>query len=163
MAMEWLWGVDVPLWQLFARGSLVYWLLFLLFRFAVRREAGGFGIADLLVVVLIADAAQNAMSGGYDSVAEGAVLICTLVGWNLLFDWLSFRSPGFARFASPGALALVRDGRLVHRNLRREFITVEELMAKLRAHGVADLAEVRRATMEADGELSVVKRKDRKD
>ena len=57
------------------RGTLVYWLLFLIFRFLLRRDVGAVGIADILLLVIVADAAQNAMSGGYDTFAEGAILV----------------------------------------------------------------------------------------
>ena len=56
----------------------------------------------------------------------------------------------------PPALPLVRDGRILHRNLRREFITIDELRAKLREHGVEDVAEVKTARLESDGEISVL-------
>ncbi|HKW83228.1 MAG TPA: DUF421 domain-containing protein, partial [Burkholderiaceae bacterium] len=73
--------------ELVVRGTLIYWFLFLLFRFVLRRDAGAVGIADILLVVLVADASQNAMAGGYETVAEGCVLIGTLIGWNYLLDW----------------------------------------------------------------------------
>ena len=68
--------------ELVLRGTAVYWALFLLFRFLLRRDAGSLGIADILLLVLIADASQNAMAGGYDSVGDGLVLIATIAGWN---------------------------------------------------------------------------------
>lgn len=71
---------DVSPGELLLRGSLMYWLLFLLFRFVLRRDTGSIAIADILLLVLIADASQNAMAGGYNTVAEGAVLVGTLVG-----------------------------------------------------------------------------------
>ena len=57
------------------RGTAVYWFLFLLFRFVLRRGVGSLAITDILLLVLIADASQNAMAGGYDTVAEGALLV----------------------------------------------------------------------------------------
>ena len=61
-----LFEVHVPVLELVLRGTLVYWLLFLIFRFLLRRDVGAVGIADILLLVIVADAAQNAMSGGYD-------------------------------------------------------------------------------------------------
>ena len=83
--------IDVSPLELFVRGSAIYWLLFCVFRFILRRDVGAVGTADILLLVLIADASQNAMSAGYTSVAEGAVLVATLIGWNYLLDWLAFR------------------------------------------------------------------------
>ena len=73
----------VPAWELILRGSALYWLLFLIFRVVLRRDVGAVGIADVLFVVLVADASQNAMTGGYTSVAEGAVLVAMLIRWSL--------------------------------------------------------------------------------
>ena len=64
------------------RGTAVYWGLFLLFRFLLRRDTGSMGIADILLLVLIADASQNAMAGGYDSIADGALVVLTIAGWS---------------------------------------------------------------------------------
>ena len=145
--------------ELMLRGSAVYWLLFLLFRFLLRRDASSMGIADILLLVLIADASQNAMSGGYTTVAEGFVLVATIAGWNWLMDWASFRWNTVRRFSEPPPLVLVRRGRMIARNMRREFVTTPELMAGLRAHGIDTLAQVRMARMEADGQISVIREK----
>jgi len=157
--MDWdtYFGVAVNPAELVLRGTLVYWFLFLIFRFVMRRDAGAIGIADLLLLVLIADASQNAMSGGYTTVAEGAILVSTILGWNWLIDWASFHSPLIARFTTPPAIVLVRHGRIVHRNLRREHLSEEELTGKLRQHGIERLHEVKIALMESDGEISVIR------
>jgi uncharacterized membrane protein YcaP (DUF421 family) len=143
--------------ELIVRGTCLYWFLFLVFRFVLRRDVGGLGVADVLLVVLIADASQNAMTGGYTSVAEGLVLVSTLVGWNVLLDWLSFRFRWLRRLVEPAALPLIRDGRILHRNLRAEFLTADALRSQLRQKGIASVADVRAAHFEGDGELSVVK------
>jgi len=153
-----LFAIRMPIWEIVLRGSVVYLVLFAIFRFVIRRDVGAVGIADLLLLVLVADAAQNAMGGGYETIGEGLVLVATLVAWNVLFDWLSFHARWFAKFAVPEPLLLVRNGRLMGANLRRELITRDELVAKLRAHGVDDLREVAKAYLESDGEVSVVKR-----
>jgi uncharacterized membrane protein YcaP (DUF421 family) len=112
---------------------------------------------DLLLIVLIADAAQNAMASDYKSVPEGLVLCGTLIGWNYLLDWLAFRSPTLRRWLEPAPLALVRHGRIQRKNLRQELITEEELRSHLREQGVSDLQQVEIAYMEPDGMISVIK------
>jgi hypothetical protein len=86
----------VSLAEIVLRGTLVYLLLFLLMRL-LRREAGTLGISDLLVVVLIADTAQNAMSSDYKSVTEGAVLVGTIIAWDYSLDWLGYKFPALGR------------------------------------------------------------------
>lgn len=144
-------------WELIIRGTAVYWFLFLLFRFVLRRDVGSIGIADVLLLVLIADASQNAMAGPYQSVADGFVLVATIAGWNFLLDWASFHSRLVRRLVEPPAVVLVRHGRLMRRALRHELITVPELLSKLREQGVEKLHEVKIARMEGDGELSVIR------
>ncbi len=157
VALEGLLRLHVPFAEIVMRGTAVYAFLFLVFRFIIRRDVGSVGIADILLLVLVADASQNAMSGGYTTVSEGLVLVTTLIGWNVLLDWLAYRWPAVRRFVEPTTLPLVRDGRLLRRNMRREFITEEELWARLREQGVEDLAQVKAAYLEPDGNVSVIR------
>ncbi len=90
MSMSFLTFSMSPL-EILIRGSLMYWFLFVIFRFVLRRNAGSAGITDILFVVLLGDAAQNAMIGNGQTVADGATLIATLVGWNYLLDYLGCR------------------------------------------------------------------------
>ncbi len=152
-----IFGLSTPIAEIMLRGTATYWFLFFVFRFIVRRDVGAVGIADILVLVIIADASQNAMAGEYTSVTDGTILVLTLVGWNLLLDWLSFRYPSIRRFASPGALLLVKNGKLLKRNMRREFITDEELWSKLREEGIERLDQVKAVYLEPDGGFSVIR------
>ena len=157
--MDWSWlvGFDVSPWQLAARGTLMYWFLFLVFRFLLRRDVGGLGVADVLVVVLVADASQNAMTASYHSVAEGLVLVSTLIGWNYLLDLLAFHFPAVERFVEAPPLPLIRRGRVIHKNLRAEYITMDELWSHLRQNGIESLGQVKSACLEGDGQMSVVR------
>ena len=130
------------------RGSLMYLSLFLLMRFVLKRESGSIGTADLLMVVVIADAAQNAMAGDYKSITDGVILVVTIMFWNYAIDWLSYHSPTMRRVLQPKPLLLVKDGRLYKQNMRKELITKEELIAELRENGVEDLSEVKEARIE---------------
>ena len=79
----------------------MYLGLFVILRFMARRQAGQFGPADLLVIVLIADAAQNGLGKEYQSVTEGLVLVMTIVAWEFLLDWLAYRYPLSSHSLSP--------------------------------------------------------------
>lgn len=147
---------SVNLIEIFLRGSAVYLFLLLLLRVS-RREAGSLGISDLLVIVLIADAAQNAMASTYKSITEGAVLVVTIVFWNHLLDWLSYRFNFVDRLLRPSPLLLIKDGQLQRQNMRRELISVDELMGQLRLHGLESAEKVRKCYLEDDGHISVIK------
>jgi uncharacterized membrane protein YcaP (DUF421 family) len=149
---------SVPVIELVVRGSLVYLVLFALLRLVLKRVAGTFSLGDLLMIVLLADAAQNAMSAGYTSVTDGIILVATIIFWSYALDWLGHRSPRFEKLLHPPPLPLVRDGQMLARNMRRELITVDELMSHLREQGVEDVREVQSAFMEGDGRISVVRR-----
>ncbi len=145
--------------ELFIRGSAVYWFLFLVFRLVLRRDVGAIGVADVLLLVLIADAAQNAMAADYHSITDGIILVSTIIGWNLAIDWFAYHVPAVRRLAQPPELLLVRNGNILHRNLKRELMTSDDLMGKLRERGIEDLDEVRAAYMEGDGTISVIRRR----
>jgi len=147
----------VNLGELFLRGTIIYLFLLVILR-VLRREAGTIGISDLLVVVLIADAVQNAMSSEYESITEGIVLVLTIVFWDYFVDWLGYRFPLVQRLVRPAPLLLIKDGRLQRRNMRQELITEEELMGQLREQGVERVNEVKKCYLEGDGHISVVKR-----
>lgn len=156
--MDDLFRLSMNPFELVLRGTVVYWLLFLLLRFVMRRDVGSIGIADVLLLVLIADASQNAMAGGYSSITEGAILVGTIAGWNYLLDMAAYRWPAVRKVLEAPALVLVRDGRLQRANMRREMVTLDELKAKLREHGLEGFDEVKVARMESDGQITVIKR-----
>ena len=158
--MDWgeIFGVSVSPWELIIRGTAMYLFLFVVFRVVIRRRIGAVGMADILILVIIADAAQNGMSGEYRSVTEGAILIGTIIFWNVAIDWLNYRVPALQDWLEAPPMLLVRDGRILHRNMRHEFITEQELKSKLREKGVDDLSQVAKAHMESDGTVSVIKR-----
>ncbi len=147
------------LFEMFLRGTLVYLVLFLGFRFLPRRQLGGLSASDILVVVLIADAVQDAMSaGGYDSLLEGFVLAGTVIFWSWLVDWLDYRYPGL-KVTAPSPTMVIRDGRLLRANMDRQHITEEEVLSQLREHGVDSPGRVQAAYMEGDGHFSVILRR----
>ena len=91
------------------------------------------------------------------SATDGMVLVATLVCWSFMLDFMSFRFPVVQRCTAAPRLRLVRDGRMLRRHMRREFITDQELNAKIRQQGVEDIKTVKRMYLEADGEMSLIR------
>jgi uncharacterized membrane protein YcaP (DUF421 family) len=147
---------SVHLGEIFLRGTVIYLFIFFALRM-LRREAGSIGISDLLVIVLIADAAQNAMASEYHSLTEGLVLVSTILFWNYSLDALAYRFPRIRWIFRPPPLPLVRNGRLQRQNLRKLMITEDDLMAELREHGVEGPEQVKLCFLEGDGQISVLK------
>jgi uncharacterized membrane protein YcaP (DUF421 family) len=158
-AIDWhsLFVPSMHLGEVVLRGSLVYLFLFSLLRI-FRREAGNLGISDLLVVVLIADAAQNAMASEYRSITEGVVLVATIALWDYFLDWLSFRVPALQRLLRSPPLLLIKNGRLQRQNMKREMIQEAELMGQLREKGIRSVGEVKECYLEGDGRISMIPR-----
>lgn len=143
--------------EVILRGSMMYVLLFLALRYLMKRHAGQVGIADILVIVLISEAAQNAMVGEAKSVTEAAILVGTILFWSYAINWLSDRVPFLRNLSGGDPIPLVQDGRMNSRNMDRELLTKDELMSHLRQHGIERLEEVKRACLEPDGNISVIR------
>lgn len=142
--------------EIVLRGTLIFVGIYVLMRFVLKRAVGAVGMADVLMIVMIADAAQNGMAAEYQSVTEGMLLVGTLICWNVFIDWLTFRFAWARRVLEPEPLKLIADGKVIRRNLRQELITFDDLLSELRKHGVDRFEHVRQAWMEADGNISVV-------
>ena len=149
---------DVPALEIFVRGTAMYLGILLLLRVAPAREIGTLSHTNLLVLVLLADAAQNGMAGDYHSIVDGLLLVATLIFWSVIIDIASYRSPRVRRLVQPPPLRLIRHGRVVPRALRSEFISHAELATMLREHGIHQVEQVQEAWLEPDGQFSVVVR-----
>ena len=145
--------------ELVVRGSLMYLLILAGFR-TFRRDAGSLSVSDLLVVVLIADAAQNGMAGEYKSLTEGVVIVATIFAWNYALDWLAYRSRFVYWLLHPPSLLLIRNGQIQFRNLRSQLITKDDLLEQLREQGVDGVACVKKCFLESDGRMSVIREDD---
>lgn len=142
--------------EIVVRGSVLFLALFLILRLLPRRQIGSLGVSDLLVIVLIADAAQNGLSGEYKSITEGAVLVATILFWNWVIDTLDYRFPELSINGTEPRL-VVSNGRLLRKNMEQEELSEEQLMSHLRQHGVDDVGMVGKAYVEGDGRISVIK------
>lgn len=153
-------GVFVPtmsLLELVLRGTLMYFVLFILLRLVRKRQAGGIGTTDLLVIVLLVEVSGPGFAAKHHSVVEGAVLVATVLMWSHFIEWVAHRFPAIENLLREPALLLIENGQMLRKNMRAELVTTEELMAQLRENGVEDPADVKRACMEANGSISVIK------
>lgn len=157
MNLDWerLFVPQTPLLELVLRGTVMYFALLAALRMLVRRHIGSLSLMDLLLMVLIADAAQNAMGDDYHSITEGLLLCGTLIGWNYLLDFLAYRYRTVEKLLEPSPLPIVKHGRLQRRNMRQEFLTEDELLSQLRQQGVEDYRTVELACIEPDGGISI--------
>ena len=143
--------------EVILRGTIMYLAIFALLRI-FRRQAGSFSIADLIVIVIIADAAQNGMAGDSKSVTESLLLIGTIIFWDFFLDWLGFKSKFVRRILEPEKLKVIENGSLLRENMKRELITTEELNSQMREQGIEEIEEVETGYLESDGHFSFIKK-----
>ena len=152
-------GITVSPLELVVRGTAMYFFLLVIFRVVIKRRIESIGMADLLILLIIADASQNGMSGDYRSVSEAFILVATIIGWNQLIDWLTYTVPWLQKILEPPPLLLIDKGQILWRHMRKEYLSESELRSKLREHSITDLKEVEKAYMEPDGQFTVLKKK----
>lgn len=164
--MDWLLSIDlksmfvptVALADLAMRGVLLYGIIFALMRLVLRRQLGGIGPSDILVIVLVSEAAGNGLVPQTQSVSESAFVVLVILMCSYTIEWLQYRFPAFEHLTRGPKAKLIEDGRLLRRNMRREYVTEGELMAQLREQGLEDCSQVKEACIEADGCISVIKK-----
>ena len=161
--MDWLINIDwasmfVPkesVLEIVIRGTIMYLGMYTLLR-VFRRQSGSVGIADLLVIVVIADAAQNGMAGDSKSITEALILITTIVLWDWFFDWLGYSSRFWRRILDPQPLLLIENGKILRKHLDQELIKEEDLLSQLREQGIEEIGSVRKCYLESNGHFSVL-------
>lgn len=151
-----MWQLGVPWLQLVARSVVIYAVLLLGLRLFGKREVGQFTLFDLVLVLLVANAVQPAITGPDTSLAGGLVITATLFVVNFIVARLRSASPWFRRITVGEPTIVVREGRYIKEAMQREGLNEDECMMALREHGFADVAEVGLAVLETDGTISVV-------
>jgi len=139
------------------RTSVVYLALLVGLRLTGTRQLGQMSTFDLVLLLIIANAVQNAMVGPDTSLAGGLVAAGVLIGWHRLIDWWRVRSRGVAKLLAGEGIMLIHDGKVLQEHCVRAGITRDELRQALREHGVANVQDVMLAVLEPDGAISVVR------
>jgi uncharacterized membrane protein YcaP (DUF421 family) len=141
--------------ELVVRSVVIYLGLLIALRLFGKREVGQFTLYDLVLVLLVANSVQPAVTGPDSSLAGGLVIIITLVVVNFGVAQLD-RNPRFHHLFSPAPTVIVQDGQCLAHCLRREGISQEEVEMAMREHGIGQLSEVKLAVLESDGSISIV-------
>jgi uncharacterized membrane protein YcaP (DUF421 family) len=153
-----VWELHVPVWELMVRATIIYLALLAALRLFGKREVGQFTLIDLVLILLVANAVQPAMTGPDTSLTGGLVIIGTLVVVNRAIAYGRARVPLLQRLLESPPTVLARDGTWIAQALDHEELSIEDCEMAMREHGIADVAEVELAVLEADGMISVVPR-----
>jgi uncharacterized membrane protein YcaP (DUF421 family) len=154
-----MWNLQVPWWELVARAAVVYVFLLTILRLTGKRQVGQLAPFDLVLLLVLSNAVQNAMTGPDNSVAGGIIICTTLVAINTAMAYATYRSKTIESLIEGRPQVLIHNGKLDERMMRKEKITHHELMASLRAAGCAAPTEVHFAILENNGHISVQPRK----
>ncbi|GAC1669863.1 MAG: DUF421 domain-containing protein [Candidatus Limnocylindrales bacterium] len=142
--------------ELVARSVLVYVAFFAGLRLFGKREIGQFTLFDLALVLLAANAVQPAVTGPDSSVPGGVIILATLFATNRLVAEARTRVPWFRRIVEFEPTVIGRDGAWLTEVVKREGLDLTDCDAALREHGIDDVGQVRLATLEEDGSISIV-------
>lgn len=151
-----MFNLEVSGWSIALRSLIVYAALLVGLRLAGKRELGQMTPFDLVVILLIANAVQNAMVGPDTSVTGGLIAAAVLIAVNYGVAQARERLPWLRRAVEGAPTILIKDGKFVADHLRQEGLEKEEVLMAIREHGVASLKDVRLAVLEVDGSISIV-------
>ncbi len=153
-----MWTMSVPWWELVLRGLIVYVFLLILLRVTGKRQVGQLAPFDLVLLLVLSNAVQNAMNAGDNSLVGGLISAVTLVAINYLISVATFRSKKLEAIVEGRPQVLIHNGRLFEDVLRSAQLTQHELHAALRQGGCSCVDEVQTAVLENNGSISVIRR-----
>ncbi|HEX3044338.1 MAG TPA: YetF domain-containing protein [Bacillota bacterium] len=142
--------------QIVLSSAAVYLFIVIAIRLFGKKELSQLSIVDLVFILLISNAVQNAMVGGDNTLIGGLVAAGALFVVNYLFKFILYRFPRFGRFVQGEAVILIYKGKLQHGNLHKAKLTIDEINEAIREHGVGTIAEVDLAVLEIDGNISIL-------
>lgn len=148
--------LGIPWTHLVIRAVIIYVVFFIGLRLFGKRELGQFTTFDLVLVLLVANALQPAITGPDNSVTGGAIIIAVLLVFNRGVAALRRRWPWFDALIEPPPTVVVQDGEISKPALEKEGLSITDVEMAIREHGVNKLSDVKQAVLENDGSISVV-------
>jgi uncharacterized membrane protein YcaP (DUF421 family) len=144
--------------ELMARATVVFFGLIIVLRTLGKRELSQLSAFELLMIVLLGDLAQPAITQEDMSVTGALLAIGTISFWVLAMSYVTFRWPGSQRWLEGQPVIVLRDGNVLEKALQIERIPLAELLAAARQRGIGDLRDVQLGVLEADGQFSFILR-----
>lgn len=151
-------NLSIPWWEFIIRGVVVYFFLIFILRVTGKRQTGQLAPFDLVLLLVLSNAVQNAMNGGDNSVLGGMISAVTLIACNSLVGYATSQNKKLEAFVEGRPLRIIHNGTLYTDAMKRARLTHHELMAALRANGCAGIEAVHCAELENNGQITVVPR-----
>ncbi len=142
--------------DLVLRAVVVFFAIFLVTRIIGRRELSTMEPFDLILLIITGDLMQQAVTQSDYSLTGGLTVLATIALLTVALSYVSFKVPKLRPVLDGEPLVLVQDGEIIERNLRRERITVDELLAEARQQQIGSIDEIRFAVLETSGRISVI-------
>ncbi len=153
-----LFTLSMPWWEFILRAVVVYVVVLTMVRVAGKRALGQFTPFDMLLLILLGNAVQNALLGQDTSLGGGLILAATLIVLNYLVGWVTTRSPAVERVIDGEPVVLARHGQVLHQVLRRELVSKADFLRAMRDAGCQEIDEVDLALLEINGHISFMRK-----
>ena len=155
--------MSMPWWEFVLRAVIVYVVLLGMIRLSGKRTMGQFTAFDMLLIVLLGNAVQNALLGSDTSMSGGLLLAATLIVLNWLVGFITARSRTAERVLEGAPVVLARNGHLYRDVLRRELVSRDDFAKSMREQGCSDVDRIHLALLETNGHITILLREERSD
>ncbi len=157
-----LFALAMPWWEFVLRAVVVYVVVLLMVRVAGKRTLGQFTPFDMLLLVLLGNAVQNALLGQDTSLGGGLLLAATLIALNYFVGWITTRSPAVERVIEGEPVVLARHGHVLQKVLQRELVSKADFAKAMRDAGCDDVDDVDLALLETNGHITIILKKEQR-
>jgi uncharacterized membrane protein YcaP (DUF421 family) len=156
-AFSWkeIWVPTWPIPEILLRATLVYFALHILFRTVGRREWTRYATSDVVVLFMISVALRTTLVGQDSSLTGGLISMSTLLFWDWVMSYVTFKSVRMANFINGKPYRLVENGRFNRRAMSRMRVSEDDLLEQVRQKGHSSLQEIEEAYLERSGKISI--------
>ena len=153
-----MYTMAVPWWEFVGRGVIVYAFLLFFLRITGKRNIGQYDPFDLILLLILSNAVQNSMNAGDNSLIGGLVSAATLILCHTLLAYGTFYSKRFSNLIDGKPVLLIENGKVNDKVMSKQLITGDDLKAALHQAGCLEAYEVELATIETNGQITIVMR-----
>jgi uncharacterized membrane protein YcaP (DUF421 family) len=140
------------------RSAVIFFFIYLLMRIIGRRELSSLEPFDLILLVVLGDSVQQAVTQDDYSVTGAFIVVSTIALLQVFVSYLNFKVPRLRPIIDGEPIVIVQDGKVIEGNARRERLTLEDIAEAARMQQIASLEDVQWAVLETSGELSFVEK-----
>ena len=140
------------------RSAVIFFFIYLLMRIIGRRELSSLEPFDLILLVVLGDSVQQAVTQDDYSVTGAFIVVSTIALLQVFVSYLNFKVPRLRSVIDGEPIVIIQDGKVIEGNARRERLTLEDIAEAARMQQIASLADVQWAVLETSGELSFVEK-----